>query len=102
MKIRKSVRPIFRYVYEKICANFQLNPKKAQEIFWILKIKVFRNNNFHASQVVKENYVVCTLTFLQYNIWMLSISVKNKNEFGVYIKKKQNEKNSSDILRLYW
>ena len=29
-------------------------PKK---VFWILKIEVFRNDNFHAGQEVKENYV---------------------------------------------
>ena len=70
MEIRKSGMPIVRYfVCEDLC-QFLPNPKKSnvQEIFWILKIKVFRNDILHADRVVKENYVVCTLTFLQYYI----------------------------------
>ena len=87
------------------CANFHGNPKQsnAQEIFWILNIKVFRNDNFHAGQIVKENYVVFNLTFLQYDMKMLSISVKTKNECGIYKKKYiyKKLKHSSDILRFY-
>ena len=33
---------------------------------------------------------------------MLSTCVKKKNECGIYKKKLTNEKNSSDILRLYY
>ena len=49
-------------------ALLNIFPKKsnAQEIFWILEIKVFKNDNFHAGQVVKQNFLVCTLTFRQY------------------------------------
>ena len=72
-----------------VCEDPYTNPKKsnAQEIFWILKINAFRNDNFHAGRVVKENYMVSTFTFLQYYIKMLSISVKNKNELRIYFKK---------------
>ena len=53
-----------------ICANFQPISKKSntQEIFLILIFKVFRNDNFHASQVAKENEVVCTLTLLYIDV----------------------------------
>ena len=47
---------------------------------------------------VNENYVVGTLSFLQYYIKMISSSVKNENECGIYEK---NLKNSNNILRLY-
>ena len=88
----------FDNVFVKSCVSLAQSQKNlAQKLFWILKIKVFRNDNFHASQVVKENYAVCTLTLLQYYIYMLSTSVKKQKWMGYLWKK-----NSSDILKLYW
>ena len=86
-------------IFVKICQFLaQFQKSNAQEIFYILKIKVFRNKNFPASQVIKENNVVYTSNFLQYYIQMLSTSVKNKNKCGI---DKKSKKNSSDILRLH-
>ena len=60
------------------------------------------NDNFSARQEVKENCVVCSLTFLQLYILMLFTSVEDKNECGIYEKNLKNLKSSSDILTLYW
>ena len=64
-------------------------------------MKVFRNNNFHASQEVKENYVVCILTFLHYYIKMWSTSIKKQKWMWNLLKEFKKWKNSSDISRLY-
>ena len=53
--------------------------------------KIFRNDNFYAGQVVKENYLVCTLTFLQYYRDMLSTCIKTRNECGICKKKKKKK-----------
>ena len=84
----------------KIRLNFQPNTIKGNEFsekfFGILKVKELRNNNFLGCQVVKENSVAYTITFLQYYISVLSTSVKNLKNITVLIKK-----NSGGSFRLY-
>ena len=67
-------------------------------MFWILKIEVSRNDNFHVGQEVEGKYVVCTLNFFSiiYSIDVIH-SVKNKN--SCRIKKKKKIKN---ILVTFW
>ena len=98
-KFENLVGHFWDNIFVKICANFKPNPENviAQGIFWILKIKFFRNDNFRAVQVVEENYVSCTLTFFRY--------YKKRSTSGKKIKcslyKKNNNNNSSDLLSLY-
>ena len=75
--------------FKYLCQFLAQSQKKfnVQEIFSILKIKVFRNDNFHAGQVVKKNYVVDTLTLLQNYIKMLSTSEKKPKMYVVFMKK---------------
>ena len=96
MEFRNLVRQFLDNVFVKTCASFKTNPKKciAQEIFWILNIKVFRNDYFHAGQEVKKNYVVRTLTSFQYNKYIDVIHMcKNKINVVFIIKKKKKLKN---------
>ena len=89
MEIRKSGKPTFRYcVCEDLCQFLAQHQKpNAQQFFLILKIKFFRNDTFHASQVVNSSQV----------LYINVIHICKKTKINVVFI----FKNSSDILRLY-
>ena len=74
----------------------------AQGIFWVLKIKVFSNNNLSDNHIVKDKYVIYYTLVISLKIiylW-LSTSVRNKIHYYIY-KRKKHVNQDSYIAHLY-